>query len=250
MKYVVSIGSQHDMVVNVWDWRNKQKVASNKVSYSTIYLLELELWVGPSSDGPVVQIFKVNWKTVAKQRLEWEKVLVPFSHSRKALSPSWAVESIEEKVKALSFAAGGNYFVTVGNNHVKVLVPRVFPLHKVQAGARSPDGPLCHIRRPEEQLLLRRSLRQRRVGGQHLRCHQVGPAVRVQRTEASGQVGGAEDINSVQYNRCACIWGVETYPDLPEASSTLPEEPSSRALATTPFESVNLDHKMFQSQHP
>ncbi|XP_054711970.1 mitogen-activated protein kinase-binding protein 1-like [Uloborus diversus] len=56
MKYVVSIGSQHDMVVNVWDWRNKQKVASNKVSC---------------------------------------------------------------KVKAISFSAGGNYFVTVGNNHVK-----------------------------------------------------------------------------------------------------------------------------------
>ncbi|KFM64351.1 Mitogen-activated protein kinase-binding protein 1, partial [Stegodyphus mimosarum] len=32
LKYVVSVGSQHDMVVNVWDWRNKQKVASNKVS--------------------------------------------------------------------------------------------------------------------------------------------------------------------------------------------------------------------------
>uniref|UniRef100_T1IQM5 MABP1/WDR62 second WD40 domain-containing protein n=1 Tax=Strigamia maritima TaxID=126957 RepID=T1IQM5_STRMM len=32
LKYVVSVGSQHDMIVNVWDWRNNIKVASNKVS--------------------------------------------------------------------------------------------------------------------------------------------------------------------------------------------------------------------------
>jgi len=55
-KYVVSVGSQHDMIVNVWDWRATVKVASNKVS---------------------------------------------------------------AKVKAVSFAENGNYFVTVGNRHVK-----------------------------------------------------------------------------------------------------------------------------------
>ncbi|KAK7791824.1 hypothetical protein R5R35_001242 [Gryllus longicercus] len=55
-KYVVSVGSQHDMIVNVWDWRANIKVASNKVS---------------------------------------------------------------TKVKAVSFAESGNYFVTVGNRHVK-----------------------------------------------------------------------------------------------------------------------------------
>ncbi|XP_060533650.1 mitogen-activated protein kinase-binding protein 1 isoform X2 [Cylas formicarius] len=31
-KYVVSVGTQHDMIVCVWDWRNNVKVASNKVS--------------------------------------------------------------------------------------------------------------------------------------------------------------------------------------------------------------------------
>ncbi|CAM1318924.1 WDR62 (predicted) [Pycnogonum litorale] len=56
LKYVVSVGSQHDMIVNVWDWKNNVKVASNKVS---------------------------------------------------------------SKVKAISFASSGNYFVTVGNRHVK-----------------------------------------------------------------------------------------------------------------------------------
>ena len=50
------MGSQHDMIVNVWDWRSGVKVASNKVS---------------------------------------------------------------SKVKAVSFAENGSYFVTVGNRHVK-----------------------------------------------------------------------------------------------------------------------------------
>ncbi|CAG9861239.1 unnamed protein product [Phyllotreta striolata] len=31
-KYVVSVGTQHDMIVNVWDWKSNIKVASNKVS--------------------------------------------------------------------------------------------------------------------------------------------------------------------------------------------------------------------------
>lgn len=53
---MVSVGSQHDMIVNVWDWRSGVKVASNKVS---------------------------------------------------------------SKVKAVSFAENGSYFVTVGNRHVK-----------------------------------------------------------------------------------------------------------------------------------
>ncbi|XP_018057548.1 PREDICTED: mitogen-activated protein kinase-binding protein 1 isoform X3 [Atta colombica] len=56
IKYVVSVGSQHDMIVNVWDWRSDVKIASNKVS---------------------------------------------------------------SKVKAVCFAENGNYFVTVGNRHVK-----------------------------------------------------------------------------------------------------------------------------------
>ena len=55
-KYVVSVGSQQDMIVNVWDWHNNIKVASNKIS---------------------------------------------------------------TKVKAISFAENGNYFVTSGNRHIK-----------------------------------------------------------------------------------------------------------------------------------
>ena len=29
---LMQVGSQHDMIVNVWDWRNGTKVASNKIS--------------------------------------------------------------------------------------------------------------------------------------------------------------------------------------------------------------------------
>jgi len=32
LKYIVSIGTQHDMMVNVWNWKTNIKVASNKVA--------------------------------------------------------------------------------------------------------------------------------------------------------------------------------------------------------------------------
>ena len=32
LKYLVSIGTQHDMMVNVWNWKTNIKVASNKVA--------------------------------------------------------------------------------------------------------------------------------------------------------------------------------------------------------------------------
>lgn len=32
LKYILSVGTEHDMMVNVWNWKNGIKVASNKVS--------------------------------------------------------------------------------------------------------------------------------------------------------------------------------------------------------------------------
>ena len=32
MKYIVSVGNQHDMAVNVWNWKTKTKLASGKVA--------------------------------------------------------------------------------------------------------------------------------------------------------------------------------------------------------------------------
>lgn len=31
-KYLVSVGSQHDMIINVWDWKSRIKIGANKVS--------------------------------------------------------------------------------------------------------------------------------------------------------------------------------------------------------------------------
>lgn len=35
-KYLVSVGSQHDMIVNVFDWKQNLKIASNKVSAKVV----------------------------------------------------------------------------------------------------------------------------------------------------------------------------------------------------------------------
>ena len=32
LKYIISVGTQHDMTVNVWNWKNNCKIASNKVT--------------------------------------------------------------------------------------------------------------------------------------------------------------------------------------------------------------------------
>jgi len=32
LKYILSVGTEHDMMVNVWNWKSAIKVASNKVS--------------------------------------------------------------------------------------------------------------------------------------------------------------------------------------------------------------------------
>jgi len=31
-KYIVSVGANHDMIVNIWEWKSNIKHASNKVS--------------------------------------------------------------------------------------------------------------------------------------------------------------------------------------------------------------------------
>lgn len=38
-KYLVSVGSQHDMIVNVWEWRSNLKLASNKVQTNVSYII-------------------------------------------------------------------------------------------------------------------------------------------------------------------------------------------------------------------
>ena len=47
LKYIVSIGSQHDMMVNVWNWRTGNKVASNKVSCKVSLSVLREIYLYP-----------------------------------------------------------------------------------------------------------------------------------------------------------------------------------------------------------
>jgi len=42
LRYILSVGTEHDMMVNVWNWRNGIKVASNKVS-SKVQLKDINI---------------------------------------------------------------------------------------------------------------------------------------------------------------------------------------------------------------
>ena len=44
-KYLVSVGTQHDMVANVWNWRQNLKVASNKISSKVCVKLFICYWM-------------------------------------------------------------------------------------------------------------------------------------------------------------------------------------------------------------
>ena len=114
-----------------------------------------------------------------------------FSEATTAISYKWqfvkvASNKVSTKVKAISFAENGSYFVTAGNRWVvnmtnksinvlkwrccqacQVLVPGVLQELQVQ-GRGPPDGQVRHPRRAEEQLLLRCCVRPRRNGEQSL----------------------------------------------------------------------------------
>ncbi len=132
-KYVVSVGSQQDMIVNVWDWQRNVKVASNKIS---------------------------------------------------------------TKVKAISFAENGNYFVTAGNRHIKFWYleysgskyKEPVPLMGRSAilGEQS-NNYFCDVAcgRGKKEPKSKKSVKPKKIflnrrNGRFNLCHdQVGPAVRV-----------------------------------------------------------------------
>ena len=57
LKYIVSIGSQHDMMVNVWNWRTGNKVASNKVSCKVSFCRFGE---GPNESARIINFVKLQ----------------------------------------------------------------------------------------------------------------------------------------------------------------------------------------------
>ncbi|KAF8786903.1 WD repeat-containing protein 62 [Argiope bruennichi] len=222
MKYVVSVGSQHDMVVNVWDWRNKQKVASISSCIN---------------------------------------------------------------VKALSFAAGGNYFVTVGNNHVKFWYleysrsTKISTAYSITVGENliligCSDG-IVRCFSPLDLHFISTLPRPHYLGvdvakgltGRQMSSHPPGSkypdviAITLDETnkkvtcvhsDHSLYVWDVKDVKKVGKSHSflyhsACIWGVETYPDLPEDNSTLPGGTFFTCASDDTIRIWNLDHKMFQN---
>ena len=82
-KYIVSVGYQHDMMVNVWNWKVK--------------------------DTPTLMV-TVSCKQTNKQTLflsvDQKNIVV-------------AANKVSSKVTAVSFSDDSSYFVTAGNRHVK-----------------------------------------------------------------------------------------------------------------------------------
>ncbi|KOB77285.1 Mitogen-activated protein kinase-binding protein 1, partial [Operophtera brumata] len=99
-KYLVSVGSQHDMIVNVWDWRANLKLASNK------YLVS----VGSQHDM-IVNVW--DWR--ANLKLASNKYLVSVGSQHDMIVNVWDWRA---NLK-LASNKNGNYFVTVGFRHVK-----------------------------------------------------------------------------------------------------------------------------------
>ena len=44
LKYIVSVGTQHDMMVNVWNWKTNAKVASNKIASNVSIITSCVIW--------------------------------------------------------------------------------------------------------------------------------------------------------------------------------------------------------------
>ncbi len=74
MKYVVSVGNQHDMAVNVWNWKTRTKLASGKVATKVRILFN---FIETSSS--------VTWWKIAnadQRQVAWAVMQFPGSSSR------------------------------------------------------------------------------------------------------------------------------------------------------------------------
>lgn len=74
LKYIVSVGSQHDMMVSVWNWRANSKLASNKVAtkvsgvawsedsstFVTVGLRHVKFWYLDTSKSKVANFSACN----------------------------------------------------------------------------------------------------------------------------------------------------------------------------------------------
>ena len=97
LKYIISVGTQHDMTVNVWNWKSNCKIASNKVTSK-------------------VRVAGI-WNSLCLGWYRQVAVLVYYAQT------TWVGCFIEViallQVADVAFSEDGSRFVTVGVRHVK-----------------------------------------------------------------------------------------------------------------------------------
>ncbi|GIY61419.1 WD repeat-containing protein 62 [Caerostris darwini] len=284
MKYVVSIGSQHDMVVNVWDWRNKQKVASNKVSckvkalsfaaggnyFVTVGNNHVKFWYLEYSRSTKYKLEPVplmgRSAILGDQRNNYfcdvacgrgESADSTFAVTKSGLLCEFNGRRLLDKWVELRISTA--YSITVGENLILIGcsdgIVRCFSpldLHFI-----------CTLPRPHylgvdvAKGLTGRQMSSHPPASKYpdviaLTLDETNKKVTCVHSDHSLYVWDVKDVKKVGKSHSflyhsACIWGVETYPDLPEASSTLPGGTFFTCASDDTIRIWNLDHKMFQN---
>ncbi|KAJ6667309.1 hypothetical protein lerEdw1_017287 [Lerista edwardsae] len=95
-KYIISVGYQHDMIVNVWSWKGNTQ-----------------------EDKPLDQIYaNGSSNQIPLDEMECEYIIfVDVQHVYKNIVV--AANKVSSKVTAVSFSEDCSYFVTAGNRHIK-----------------------------------------------------------------------------------------------------------------------------------
>lgn len=96
-KYIVSVGYQHDMIVNVWAWKVTSNIRITVKKHFTRRISFLWFWYISSWFSPGLNVFFLSFQ---------KNVVV-------------AANKVSSKVSAVSFSDDSSYFVTAGNRHVK-----------------------------------------------------------------------------------------------------------------------------------
>ncbi|GBM34108.1 Mitogen-activated protein kinase-binding protein 1 [Araneus ventricosus] len=284
MKYVVSVGSQHDMVVNVWDWRNKQKVASNKVSckvkalsfaaggnyFVTVGNNHVKFWYLEYSRSTKYKLEPVplmgRSAILGDQRNNYfcdvacgrgESADSTFAVTKSGLLCEFNGRRLLDKWVELRISTA--YSITVGENLILIGcsdgIVRCFSpldLHFISTLPRP-----HYLGVDVAKGLTGRQMSSHPPGSKYpdviaITLDETNKKVTCVHSDHSLYVWDVKDVKKVGKSHSflyhsACIWGVETYPDLPEDNSTLPGGTFFTCASDDTIRIWNLDHKMFQN---
>lgn len=107
-KYLVSVGTHHDMVTNVWNWKHGIKVACNKIS-SKVSLKSWPLIVLI----PLAIFFSLSPLSIVLFCFEFVRLICFIKLSR------LVGHTLILQVNGCAFSSDGNMFITIGVRHVK-----------------------------------------------------------------------------------------------------------------------------------